>query len=332
MRIVYMGTGEIGLPSLRFLLEDCPGTEVAGVFTQPDKKIGRKQQLRPPEVKTLALAAGVPVFQPERLRGNGEALEALRSLRADLGVVMAYGQILPDEVIGAPRLGCVNLHASLLPRHRGASPIQAAIREGNRESGLTLMRVAPKLDAGDMLLKRAVPIGPEDTGGILHDRLAELGPGLLAEGLPLLESGKTDPEPQDGSLATYAGKLLREDGEIDWARPAAEIERAVRAYDPWPGTWTTVPAGEKGGTRRLKLFPHAEEIPSPAPGREDPPGTVGESGSGLLVACGGGTWLRFRGDGQMEGKKRVPLDELLRGRAIEPGTRLQSSSPAGPAS
>ncbi|MCB1079629.1 MAG: methionyl-tRNA formyltransferase, partial [Verrucomicrobiae bacterium] len=179
MRLVFMGTGEIALPSLRWLIEQS-GQEVVGVWTQPDKPVGRQQTLTSPEVKVIAQAAGIPVFQPETFRKNPAAVDELRAIAPDIAIVMAYGQILPRAVIRIPRIACVNLHASLLPRHRGASPIQAAIRDGDAETGITLMHVVSALDAGDMIVKHTLPISPDDTGGTLHDKLAELGPAILA--------------------------------------------------------------------------------------------------------------------------------------------------------
>lgn len=313
MRIVFMGTGEIALPSLDWLLGN-PEVDLVGVYTQPDKKVGRRQELTPPEVKVRAEAHGIPVFQPESFRREPEAIEQLEALNCDIAVVMAYGQILPRAVIRAPGIACVNLHASLLPRHRGASPIQAAIRDGDRDSGITLMYIVPKLDAGDMILKLTTPISERDTGGILHDRLAGLGPGLLGEGLPLLFDGKAEAEPQDESLVTYSGKLGREDGEIDWSRPADQIERLIRAYDPWPGTSTLIRIGNKN--RKLKIFPYAQ---CGILDGEEVPGTILDTRDGLAVACGEGTSLRLKGDLQVEGKKRLPVEEFLKGTGLEAG-------------
>ncbi len=315
-----MGTGEIALPSLRWLIETS-GHDIVGVYTQPDKPVGRKQVLTPPEVKTVALAAGIPVFQPESLRRNPEALAELAALEPDLLVVMAYGQILPRAVIDLPRLACVNLHASLLPRHRGASPIQAAIREGDAESGITLMHIVPALDAGDMILKHSLPILPGDTGGSLHDKLADLGPGLLAEGLPLLEDGTAPRTPQDEARVTLAPKLLREHGEIDWSAPAATIERTLRAYDPWPGT-TAVLVTDRGPAK-LKLFPPASVLADdPSPGPEPGDAAPAAAGNALLVRCGDGKVLRLDGDLQLEGRRRLTVPEFLRGQAFPAGTKL----------
>jgi len=315
VKIVFMGTGEIALPSLDWLLEES-GHEVVAVFTQPDKPAGRGLVLTPPEAKLRAERKNVPVFQPVSFKSEPEAMERLEEMRCDLAVVMAYGQILPRRVIQAPGIACVNIHASLLPRHRGASPIQAAIREGDSQSGLTLMHIVPKLDAGDMILRLAIDLDPRETGGSLHDRLAALGPEILRQGLPLLGEGGAPREKQDESQVTYSGKLGREDGLIDWRRPAREIERLVRAYDPWPGTSTALPGGKS-----LKIFPFAELMDG-SPGAA--PGTILEAGETLVVACGAGGALRFTGDLQSEGKKRVPVREFLRGAHFVPGTLLGS--------
>lgn len=318
MRLVFMGTGEIALPTLRWLIDsqESKGYRIVGVYTQPDKRIGRKQVLTAPEVKVFAEAAGIPVFQPETLRKNDTAVQKFVDLRADLAVVMAYGQILPKALIDAPSFACVNLHASLLPRHRGASPIQAAIREGDSETGITLMHVVPKLDAGSMILKEVIPIDPADTGGILHDKLADLGPTLLEKGLPLLRSAEIESEPQDEAIVTYSGKLERDHGHLDWSMSAASLELLIRAYDPWPGTYTGLPQGDQ--TKKLKIFPHAVV----SAGNGAAPGTVLSTENGLEVGCGEGS-LILQGDLQLEGRKRLPGSELLRGVKIPPGTILQ---------
>lgn len=317
MRIVFMGTGEIALPTLRWLLDHAgeEGGEVVAVYTQPDKPVGRKQVLTPPAIKVLAEEKGVPVFQPEKLRGDEDALAAFAALRPDLAVVMAYGQILPRSLIRTPAIACVNLHASLLPRHRGAAPIQAAIRDGDAETGITLMHVVPKLDAGDMILKKTLPIRPEDTGGSLHDRLADLGPETIAAGLRLFREGAATAEAQQESLVTHTGKLGREDGVIDWSRGAAEIERLIRAYDPWPGTTTCLTSG--GERKILKIHPYARV----SSGVNAAPGTVLASQGTLLVQCGDEA-LELTGDLQLEGRKRLPVAEFLRGSAIPVGTIL----------
>lgn len=320
MRIIFMGTGEIALPALQWLIShqrdsEGGGHEVVAVYTQPDKPIGRKQLLTAPEIKVLAEEHGIPVRQPETLRGNEEAIREFLTFRPDLAVVMAYGQILPRAVIGAPSLACVNLHASLLPRHRGASPIQAAIREGDSETGITLMHVVSKLDAGDMILKESIPIHPDDTGGSLHDRLAALGPRVIERGLSLFKTGRPTADPQEELLITYSGKLGRDDGEIDWNNDAFALERLIRAYDPWPGTTSSL--NQAGERRKFKIHPGT----IPTEGNTSPPGTVLESGSRLVVNCGTGA-LVLCGDLQLEGRKRLSSTEFLRGTEILPGTIL----------
>lgn len=315
MRIIYMGTGEIGIPTLKWLLENQNGHEVVGVFTQPDKPVGRKQVLTPPAVKVLAREAGIPVFQPDTLKKNQSVLDEISQLSPDLMVVMAYGQILPKTVIESPSIACVNLHASLLPRHRGASPIQAAIRDGDKETGITLMHVVSKLDAGDMILKEVLPIAPEDTGGTLHDRLAAIGPRVIERGLPILASGAIPAQAQDENLVTYSGKLEREDGLLDWTKDAATLERLIRAYDPWPGTYTTLETDE--GAKKLKIYPAVEL----GPDVDAPPGSVTESGNTLTVACGSSS-LVLRGDLQLEGRRRLPVADVLRGIGLPTGTCL----------
>lgn len=311
-----MGAGEIGLPSLRWMLE-LADHEVVGIYTQPDKKIGRKQVLTPTAVKVVAEEAGVPVFQPETFRNNESAIEELRGLDCDIAIVMAYGQILPRAVIEAPKKACINLHASLLPRHRGASPIQAAIRDGDSETGITLMHIASKLDSGDMILKERTPIAAEDTGGILHDRLADIGPILLEKSLTVLESDTIAAEAQDESLVTYSGKLERDHGKIDWSQSADTLARLIRAYDPWPGTYTAVDLG--GERRKLKIYPYVEV----GPDSDEPPGTVIGLDHDLTVSCGDGS-LILKGDLQLEGRKRMSAGDLLRGVEIPVGTILSS--------
>jgi methionyl-tRNA formyltransferase len=318
MRIVFMATGEIALPSLSWLLGPEPaalGHELVAVYTQPDKPVGRKQILTAPAIKVAALAAGIPVFQPESLRHDPAALATLSALRSDLIIVMAYGQILPKAVIAAPTRACVNLHASLLPRHRGAAPIQAAIREGDVHSGISLMMVAPRLDSGDVILQERFALSPDETGGQLHDRLAELGPVVLAKGLPLLGAGAIPATPQEESLVTYAAKLEREHGRLDWTRTAPEIDRWVRAYDPWPGTFTTLT--QDGETRHVKVFPPL----LPGPDLSLPPGTIRIADRRIHIACGEGS-IELCGDLQLEGRRRLPASEWLRGVDLPVGTIL----------
>ncbi|MFT5466676.1 MAG: methionyl-tRNA formyltransferase [Verrucomicrobiales bacterium] len=311
MKTVFMGTGEIGLPAFRWLL-DSDLCEVIAVYTQPDRPVGRKQLLTPPEVKTVALERGIPVFQPGKLREESATAELL-ALAPDLIVVMAYGQILTREVIDLPPVACINLHASILPRHRGASPIQGAIRDGDEESGITVMHIDIGLDSGDIVHVERCPITAQETGGSLHDKLAEISPAALSKAVEMFAAGTAQRRPQDESLVTHDRKLLREHGEIDWTRNATEIERLIRAYDPWPGTFTKV-AGQK-----LKILPFCEAHP----GSSSKPGeVVGIDADGLRVACGI-EQLLIR-EVQLEGRKRMSVASFLAGNSdlVRIGTQL----------
>jgi methionyl-tRNA formyltransferase len=232
-RTVFMGSPEFAVPSLRLLAAQYP---VVGVVTQPDRPAGRGRVLTPPPVKLLAEELGLPTIQPERLR-RPEAMQQLRDWAPELVVVAAFGQILRSEVLDLPRYGCINVHGSLLPRWRGAAPIQAAILHGDRETGITIMRMDPGIDTGPMLSQAALPILPEDTAGTVIPRMAELGSTLLIETLPGFLSGSIQPQVQDDSLATYAPMLKKEDGLLDFSRPAAELANRVRAFNPWPGAY-----------------------------------------------------------------------------------------------
>lgn len=311
MRVLFLGTGDIGLPTLRWLLGH---HEVVGVVTQPDKPVGRKQTLTPPPPKTLALEHGVPVFQPRRIR-EPAAVAELAALAPEVAVVIAYGQILPKAVLDLPKLACLNLHASLLPAYRGAAPIQAAILAGDRETGISVMWMDEGLDTGDVLLTRRIPIGGEETGGSLHDRLAELAPEALAEALDLLAQGKAPRIPQDHAKATHITKLSRESGVIDWRAPAREIGLRIRAMNPWPAASTRLP--DAGGVARtLKVFAATART---GPGGE--PGTVLSAGKdGILVAAGEGSVLLT--EIQLEGKRRMPVRDFLAGHSVAAGTRL----------
>jgi methionyl-tRNA formyltransferase len=299
-RVIFFGSGEIAIPSFVRLIRE--GPRPLALVTQPDKPAGRhRSTLTPPPIKRVALEAGIPVLQPESVR-EGAALDALRGLAPDLMVVMAYGQILPKALIAIPRLACINLHASLLPRHRGASCIQAAIDAGDAETGVTVMHVVPKLDAGDIILPLAIPVLPDDTGGSLHDRLAGVAAEVLFAALPGLLAGTADRRPQDPALATYAPKLERDDGRLDWSWDAGRLARRIRAYDPWPGTWTTFDDG-----KRLKVFPAVTGEESAGA-----PGTLSLSPGGLArVACGGGHLVL--GEVQPDGSRRMPAADWVKG-------------------
>ena len=318
MRIVYLGTGDIGLPSLDALLSRSGHDhEVVCVITQPDKPVGRKQVLTPPEVKVRALAAGVPVLQPERIRRD---VEQLKALQADVFVVIAYGQLLPRSVLEIPRLGCLNVHASLLPRHRGASPIQAAIREGNAQTGVTIMWMDEGLDTGDILLQDPIDIQRTDTGGMLHDKLAQIAPAGLLKALALVEDGTAPHIKQDDALSTHSRKLERVHGRLDWTRSAEELERLIRAYNPWPGTFCLLPARtDDAAAASLQLKVHQSQVVRDAEACPMP-GTVLRADDRLFVSCGQGVLELL--EVQLEGRKRLMSRDFLQGRSVETGMVL----------
>src|SRR5216117_4184476 len=256
MRIVFIGAGKIGVPTLQALLKS--EHHVAAVVTQPDKPVGRTHLVEPPPIKKALMSGALyaspartgralPILQPARMKDQ-HAIDEIRTLGPDVIAVVAYGQILPHTVLQIPKIACLNLHASLLPRWRGAAPIQAAIAAGDRETGITVMYMDEGLDTGDILLARKTDILPAETGGSLPARLAKLAPNALLDSLRLLAEGNAPRIPQDNILATYASKLKREDGRIDWSEPAEAIERKVRAFNPWPGAFI------KLGGRNLKIF------------------------------------------------------------------------------
>ncbi len=296
MRIVFIGTGEIGVPTLQALLRS--EHEIVGVVTQPDKPVGRAQLIEPPTIKKVVAATKMPVLQPPRIK-DPRAIEEIHMLKPDVIVVIAYGQILPRDVLEIPKIACLNLHASLLPRWRGAAPIQAAIAAGDCVTGITVMYVDEGLDTGDILLQRTIDIVPADTGGSLHDRLARVAPEALLASLELLAKASASRIPQDNAFATYAPKLKREDGRIDWSDPAEAIERKIRAFDPWPCAFM-----EFDG-RNLKVF---SAVIVDLRGM---PGEILRSEKELVVAAGEGALSL--GEVQLEGKRRMSAAEFLRG-------------------
>lgn len=300
MRLVFIATGDIALPSLRHLLAH--GPEPLALVTQPDKPVGRHQTLTPPAVKTLALAAGIPVLQPVKI---GDAAAELAALKPDVLVVMAYGQILRESILNLPRKAIINLHASLLPKYRGAACIQAAIDAGDSETGITSMHVVRELDAGDIIDAKSISIAPDETGGGLHDRLADLAAEVMAGTLEKIATGTATRTPQDGARVSYVPKLTRDDGHLDWNLPADAIERRIRAYDPWPGTFTM--AIEDGKEKRLKIFP-----PSRVMRMELSPGDIAMDDDRLIIGCGDGA-LELTSV-QPEGGRRMSAGEYLRGR------------------
>ena len=303
MRIVFIGTGEIGLPVLRSFLGSA-AHQLAGVVTQPDKPVGREQKMTAPPIKTALAGSAIPILQPERIK-RPEAVADLRALAPEVIVVMAYGQILPRAVLEIPTLASLNLHASLLPKYRGAAPIQAAIVEGETETGITVMYMDEGLDTGDILLQERLAISPNETGGSLHDRLGEIAPNALRQALAQLAAGTAARIPQNPVEATYAPKLERENGQIDWTETAPVIERKIRAFDPWPGSFTFL-RGADGKERKLKIFR--------AQVSDRPPLNLGEiSISGPEFYVGTGDQPLRLDEVQLEGKKRMAAGELIRG-------------------
>jgi len=308
IRTVFMGTPEFALPTLEGLI--AAGLPVIGVYTQPDRPSGRGKQLAPPPVKQLATAHGLPLFQPFRLR-LPEVVAELQTLAPDLIVVVAYGQILPKSVLDIPRYGCINVHASLLPKYRGAAPINHAIMAGESETGVTTMYMDVGLDTGDMLVKRTANIGANETAGELHDRLAQLGREAMLATLERLCAGTLVREKQDEALTCYAPLLRKEQGRIDWSRSASELHNQVRGLDPWPGAYTLLAGDPLKLARTIPL----QELPTAAAGT-----VLGADASGLRIACGNGV-LKV-GELQLPGRKRLPAAEFLRGCALPAGTVL----------
>jgi methionyl-tRNA formyltransferase len=303
MRIVFFGTPAFAVPSLDALLAE--GAQVVGVVTQPDKPQGRSRSiLVPPPIKLAAAARGLPVLQPEKPAGD-VFLAALKRWQPELGVVVAYGHVIRAPVLALPTRGMINVHASLLPRLRGAAPINWAILRGDETTGITIMRMEEGLDSGPILHQATIPIGSQETAGELTDRLAQLGAETLIEALALMRLGRLIPVPQDAALATYAPKINREVTRVNWANDAAAISRRVRAFDPAPGAWTTL------GGLELKLFDVRAAVGSGSPG------TVLEAGDTLTVAAGEGA-VEI-GEVQPAGKPRMPAEAWTRGRAAREG-------------
>jgi len=306
MRVVFAGTPEFAAQALAAILAD--GNEVVLVLTQPDRPARRGMSLQASPVKQLALQHGLPVHQPSSLKSE-DACQPIIEARPDVMVVAAYGLILPQAALDIPRLGCLNIHASLLPRWRGAAPIQRAILAGDAKTGVTIMRMEAGLDSGPMLLKESLPIADTDTAGTLHDKLAALGARLIVEALPKLERGELpgDIQPEEG--VTYAAKLEKAEAALDWRRPALLLDRAVRAFNPFPGA-TAQMDGQIIKIWRVAAVPGTGE-----------PGTVLAAGAdGIVVACGEGALCLT--ELQKAGGKRLPAADFLRGFALKPGQRF----------
>ncbi len=313
MRIVFWGTPDFALPGLNAILGE--GHEVVGIVTQPDRPAGRGRQIRHSPVKAFAVAESIPVLQPERAR-DPAFIDQLRALEPELSVVIAYGQILKREVLELPERGSINVHASLLPELRGAAPINWAIIRGYTQSGVTVIRMVEKMDAGPILLQAEEPILPDERASDLWLRLSEIGAAVLVETLALMEAGVAEERAQDDSAATYAPRLGREDAHIDWSANATTLDRLLRGLDEVPGAWTTLPDGE------LKLFRPRPEVDHTS---DAEPGTVidvhaHDDSDGILIACGSGAlWVR---EVQPAGKRRMTAAEWARGRGVQPGARF----------
>lgn len=312
LRIIFMGTADLACASLRALCRE-QSFQVIAVVSQPDKPKGRDMKLQPTPVKELALAEGLPVLQPRRARAE-EFIAQLRALQPDLIVVAAYGQILPQSLLDIPRLGCLNVHTSLLPKYRGAAPIQWAILDGDAETGVTIMKMDAGLDTGPMLSTVKTAITPEDNAQTLHDRLAALGGELLVKTIPDYAEGRISPVPQPAEGASYARKISKEDGQIDWAQPARVLWNRVRGFTPWPGAFTHL--NEDGKPRLLKIWLAQVE-----------PDLAGASGEilradkqGIVVGCGQQS-LRIL-QLQREGGRRLSAQEFLAGHPLAVGSRL----------
>ena len=327
LRIVFFGTPEFAVPSLDALLGATPHT-VVGAVTQPDRPRGRGQKTSGAPVKMRAVAAGVPVLQPERMK-DPAFLEALVALNADLGVVAAYGRILTDAILAIPRLGMINVHASVLPRYRGAAPVHRAVIAGDRSTGVTIMRVVKALDAGPTIVKEHHPIGPDDTSDEVERALARIGARLVAAVVDLMARDNAAEWPQDEALATYAHRLTKDDGVIDWNWPAARIHNLIRGLHPWPHAFSFV-QGKRVILRRSIL--------DAAPGSLDPP-RPGEGGSapstpaGSIVEANGDRLIVSTGDGllrvveiQAEGKRPMNAREFLAGHRLTPGDRFTAAA------
>lgn len=308
MKIVYMGTPDFAVEPLKALIEN--GYEVVGVFTQPDKPVGRKAILTPPPVKVVAQEAGIPVYQPTTIK-NGEGVKILEELKPDIAVVVAYGKILPADFLHYPQYGCINIHGSILPKYRGAAPIQRCVLDGEEYAGVTSMQMDEGLDTGDMLLCEKTKIGENETSGELFDRLAPMGAGLLIKTLEAFKAGEIKPEKQDDAQSTYASMLDKTMSPVDWSKSARDIHNQIRGLDPWPVAQTVLEG------KNLKLF--KSEIR--AVSSNGKPGEAVVLKDGLAVFCGDGNTI-FINEVQYEGKKRMKAADFFRGHKIPEGTIL----------
>lgn len=317
MNVIFMGTPDFAVPILEAI--KAAGHRIVLVVTQPDKARGRGKKVTYSPVKEWAVENNLPVYQPERIRDEA-SVEMIRTIPADVGVVAAFGQILPPEVLDHPKYGCINVHASLLPKYRGAAPIQWAILNGDEYTGVTTMQMGPGLDDGDILMQEKVPIASDETGGSLFDKLSRVGADLLVKTLDGVQKGSITPVPQDGALATHVGMIRKDMGKLDFTRTGQNLERAVRGLSPWPGTYTFLDG------KSLKVFRSAavpdDELSESE--RQQAPGTVLRTGTEhdgyVLVRCQTGGLALF--ELQLEGKKRMCAAAFLNGHPVENGTHL----------
>jgi methionyl-tRNA formyltransferase len=311
-KIVFMGTPDFSVPVLRQIIND--GYDVIGVVTQPDRPVGRKRVLTPPPVKVEALKHGIPVYQPEKIR-QSEELEQILKLQPDLIVTAAFGQILPKVLLDAPKYGCINVHASLLPELRGGAPIHYAIMQGKKKTGVTIMYMVEKLDAGDILTKVEVPITEEDNVGTMHEKLSQAGASLLSETIPLLLEGKLTPIPQNHEEATFASNIKREQEKIDWAKNGDEIFNHIRGLNPWPVAFTTLEE------QIIKIW-RAEKVSGI---KNEAPGTIVKvQPEGMIVSTGDTTAIRIK-ELQPSGKTRMTSEQFFRGA----GSKISTGSKLG---
>jgi len=309
MKLVFCGTPQFAVPSLLAMID--AGHEIALTLTQPDRPSGRGMQLTPPPVKQMAEAAGLEVFQPEKIKHNLELRERLTAIAPDAIVVVAYGRIIPKWMLDLPKFGNINVHGSLLPKYRGAAPIQWAIASGETVTGVTTMRLDEGLDTGPMLLRREVPIGVSETAEDLYPKLSQIGAELLVQTMIGLQAGSIVPQIQDESGASHAPILSRDDGAIDFSRSAKEIYDRWRGFQPWPGAWTTL-SGKKLVISKL-LPAHVSATAEP--------GQLHLDQGHLFASCGESTWISLD-EVQLEGKRRMPAEDFLRGFALKSGDRL----------
>ena len=332
LRIIFLGTTELSCASLQALAGDAK-FQIAAVVTQPDRPKGRELKPQPSPVKSLALRLGLPVLQPERARDE-KFIAELRALRPDLIIVVAYGQILPPAILNLPRHGCLNVHTSLLPKYRGAAPIQWAIANGDTETGVTVMKMDVGLDTGPVVSQRRTAIQPEDDSAALHDRLAQLGAELLVQTIPDYVAGKIQPRPQPAAGASHAAKIKKEDGRIDWNQPARTIWNRLRAFTPWPGAFTSLPKAMEGTASSVPSFAKSQGSDKALTSKMikiwkaemvEKSGGAGEvlsaDKTGIVVGCGKGA-LRIS-ELQREGGRRLTAAEFLAGHALKVGEKFE---------